>query len=85
MEEAKHCPTGFKFNRIEDHILIYRIVFDSETHFPSIKECIRIDRNLHVQLECDGNPLPLPHWFVHGLDTMLNSQDSACWKIFPNI
>ena len=46
---AKCCPSGFEFKKKhEDYILIYRIVFDIETHFPSIKKCIRIDRNLHV-------------------------------------
>ena len=47
---VKYCPSDFEFKKHEDYILIYRIVFDIETHFPSIKECIRIDRNLHVQL-----------------------------------
>ncbi len=37
---AKCCPSGFEFKKHEDYILIYRIVFDIETHFPSIKECI---------------------------------------------
>ena len=47
---AKCCPSGFEFKKHEDYILIYRIVFDIETHFPSIKECICIDGNLHVHL-----------------------------------
>ena len=62
---AKCFPFGFEFKKLEDHILIYRIVFDIELHFPSIKECIRIDRNLHVQLQCNGNTIPLPQWFIH--------------------
>ena len=33
---AKCCPS-------EDYIQIYRIVFDIETHFPSVEECNRID------------------------------------------
>ena len=63
---AKPCPSGFEFKKHEDYILIYRIGFDIETHFPSIKECIRIDQNLHVQLQCNGNPIPLPQLFIHG-------------------
>ena len=39
---AKCCPSGFEFKKHENYILIYRIVFDTETHFPSIKECICI-------------------------------------------
>ena len=36
-----------------------------------MKECIRIDRNLHVQLQCDGKPIPLPLWFIHGYNAKL--------------
>ena len=57
---VKCFPSGFEFKKHEDYILIYRVVFDIETYFPSIKECICIDRNLHVQLQCNGNPIPLP-------------------------
>ena len=64
-------PSSFEFKKQEDYILIYRIVFDIETHFPSIKECIRIDWNLHVQLQCNGNPIPLSQWFIHGNITRL--------------
>ena len=39
---AKCCPSGFEFKRHKDYILIYRIVFDIETYFPSIKECISL-------------------------------------------
>ena len=60
LEEEKFYLNGLELRKIEDYILIYRIVFDSKTHFPSINKCIRIDRNLHVQLQCDGNPIPLP-------------------------
>ena len=56
---------------MEDYILIYRIVFDPETHFPSLKECICIDQNLHIQFPCDGNPIPLLQWFIHGCNSNL--------------
>ena len=38
----------WKKKKTEDYILIYRIVFDPETHFSSIKEYIHIDWNLHT-------------------------------------
>ena len=56
---AKFCPSGFEFKKHDNYILIYRILVDIETHFPSIKKCIHIDRNLHVQLQSNGNPIPL--------------------------
>ena len=56
---VKCCPSDFEFKKHVDYILIYRIVFDIETHFASIKECVRIDRNLLVQLQCNGSPIPI--------------------------
>ena len=50
---------------MEDYILIHRIVFDPEANFPFTKEYIYIDKNLHVQLQCDRNPIPLLQWFIH--------------------
>ena len=74
-KEEKFSLNGFEFKKTEDYILIYRIVFDPETHFPSLKEYIRIDRNLYAQLSFDGNPISSPQWIM---DTMLNLQDLAC-------
>ena len=73
LEEIKFFLNGFelKKKKMEDHILIYRIVFDPETHFPSIKECICIDRNLHIRFQCDGNPIPLPQKFIYGHNAKL--------------
>ena len=68
--------------KLEDYILIYRIVFDPETHFPSVKKCIRIDQNLHVQLQCDGNPIPLLQWLIHGHNAKLTR--FSMWENFPN-
>ena len=64
LEEEKFCLNSFEY-KTEDYILIYGIVFDPGIHCPSLKECIRINQNLHVQLQCDGNPIPLPLWFIH--------------------
>ena len=35
-------------------ILFYRTVFDNETEFPVISECIKIDHKLHVKLQHNG-------------------------------
>ena len=35
-------------------------------------ESIKIDSNLHVQLQYNGDPIPLPPWFVKGRDATLN-------------
>ena len=67
---------------MEDYILIYRIVFNPETHFPSKKECICIDQNLHVQLQYGGNLIPLPQWFIYGHNFKLTRFSKL--ENFPN-
>ena len=37
---------------------------DDKTKFPKILESIKVDDDLHVQLQSNGMPLPLPLWFV---------------------
>ena len=44
--------------------MFYRISFDDDTQFPVIQESIKIDHNLHVQLQYKGSPIPLPPFFV---------------------
>lgn len=65
-----YAPSGFQFKRFEDEVLFFNMTFDDE-HFPSILETIKIDRELHVQLQYNGMPLPLPRWFVHGHNARL--------------
>ena len=66
------APPGFQFKRSEDNILFFNIVIDEKTQFPSILESIKVDRDLHVQLQYNGIPLPLPQWFVKGCTAKLN-------------
>ena len=41
-------------------------MFDEETSFPTIKEAITVDKELHVQLQYCECPVPLSTWFVSG-------------------
>ena len=52
-------------------VVLYRLKFDEATQFPVVLESIRIDSDLHVQLQYNGIPLPLPPWFVNGLNAKL--------------
>ena len=40
--------------------------FDEESGFPSIREAIKVDKNLHVQLQLCSKPVPHPSWFITG-------------------
>ena len=58
-----HSPPGFEFRQFEGCVIFYRLKFDNASQFPTILESIRIDKDLHVQLQYNGIPLPLPSWF----------------------
>lgn len=61
-----HGPSGFSFKREDEHVIYYNLSFHIETGFPSILECIKVTKDLHVQLQYKGRPVPLPDWFVNG-------------------
>ena len=65
------APDGFQFKKSNDHALFYNLVFDKETKFPKILESIKVDSDLHVQLQYNGIPVPLPKWFVQGHNARL--------------
>ena len=66
-----HSVEGFSCKKTPECIIYYNLVFDPDTGFPNIFESIRVDTELHVQLECNGNPVPLPPWFVEGRSARL--------------
>ena len=71
---------GFQFKRWDDHALLYNLVFDKETKFPKILQSIKVDSDLHIQLQYNGISVPLPQWFLQG-----QQQDwllSVCLKTF---
>ena len=68
----KHSPPGFQFRKTDDCVLYYNLQFDEKTSFPNGFECIMVDKEVHVQLQFSGNPLPLPYWFVRGTNAKLS-------------
>ena len=65
------APAGFQFKEFDNRILYVHLVFDDETIFPKILESIKVDEDLHVQLQYIVMPLPLLQWFVQGHNTTL--------------
>ena len=61
-----HAPANFQFKRSHEYVLYYNLVFDETTNFPKVHEAIKIDSELHVQLQYKGIPVPLPKFFVQG-------------------
>ena len=58
--------TGFHFKEFNNCVLYFHLVFDVEAKLAKKLESIRVDGDLHVQLQYNGMPLPLPQWFVQG-------------------
>ena len=64
-------PAGFQFKELDNCVLYFDLIFDNETKFAKILESIKVDDGLHVHLQYNDMPLPLPHaisvtWFVQG-------------------
>ena len=59
-------PAGFQFKELDNCVLYFDLIFDDETKFAKILESIKVDDDLHVHLQYNGMPLPLPQWFVQG-------------------
>ena len=62
------APDRFQFKKSNCHALFHNLVFDEETKFPIILESIKVHSDLHIQLQYNGILVPLPQWFVQGLN-----------------
>ena len=71
MLSEKHSPNEFLFKKFEKCVISYHLTYHEETGFPHILETIKIDRQLHVQLQYNGNSIPLPPWFTQGRDAKI--------------
>ena len=80
--DANRCPPGYEFKKMDDSVIYYKLEFDAVSSFPKVFGSTRIDKDLHVQLQCNGNPLPLPLWFIRGTDAKLRNYSQL--ENFPN-
>ena len=56
------APVGFSYEKFDDYVLYYKIVFGSKDEAP-YSDSIKVDRNLHVKLHHKNSAVPLPSWF----------------------
>ena len=68
----EHAPVDFQTKKDNNCIVWYWLDFDDKTKFPRVFESIRIDTDLHVQLQYNGIKVPLPDWFVIGKNAKLS-------------
>ena len=63
---SEYAPNNHSFKKLENSVQYYNLFFDETTGVPAVRECISIDRNLHVTLTYNGYVIPLPEWFRSG-------------------
>ena len=63
---SRDAPNNYSSHKTDDYAIYYNLFFDEESGFPSIREAIKVDKNLHVQLQLCSKPVPLPSWFITG-------------------
>ena len=51
---------------------MFHLIFGDKTKFQKILESVKIDDDLHVQLQYNGMPLLLPQWFIQCHNATLN-------------
>ena len=58
---STHAPPGFQCTKSDNSIVFFNVTYVDG--FPVIFESIKVDQSLHVQLQFNGHPVPLPAWF----------------------
>ena len=51
------APEGFQFKELDNSILYFNLDFDQETKYPKILESVKVDHDLHMQLQYIGMSL----------------------------
>ena len=69
----KSCLEGYHVMKMDTAVVYYNVEFRETNMMPQILESIKIDKNLKVELQYKGNPIPLPSWFVRCRDAKVNN------------
>ena len=67
--ELNSAPPGFQCTKSDNSIVFFNLTYVDG--FPVIFESIKVDQSLHVQLQFNGHPVPLPAWFTKGRNATL--------------
>ena len=77
---STHAPPGFQCTKSDNSIVFFNLTYVDG--FPVIFESIKFDQSLHVQLQFNGHPVPLPAWFTKGRNATLTRFSEL--NNFPN-
>ena len=79
---STHAPPGFQCTKSDNSIVFFNLKPSNVDGFPVMFESIKVDQSLHVQLQFNGHPVPLPAWFTKGRNATLTRFSQL--KNFPN-
>ena len=77
---STHAPPRFECTKTDNSIIFFNLTYVDG--FPVIFESIKVDQSLHVQLQFNGHPVPLPAWFTKGRNATLTRFSQL--NNFPN-
>ena len=77
---STHAQPGFQCTKSDNSIVFFNLTYVDG--FPVIFESIKVDQSLHVQLQFNGHPVPLPAWFTKGRNATLTRFSQL--NNFPN-
>ena len=77
---STHAPPGFQCTKSDNSIVFFNLTYIDG--FTVIFESIKVDQSLHVQLQFNGHPVPLPAWFTKGRNATLTRFSQL--NNFPN-
>ena len=77
---STHAPPAFQCTKSDNSIVFFNLTYVDG--FPVIFESIKVDQSLHVQLQFNGHPVPLPAWFTKGRNATLTRFSQL--NNFPN-
>ena len=77
---STHAPPGLQCTKSDNSIVFFNLTYVDG--FPVIFESIKVDQSLHVQLQFNEHPVPLPAWFTKGRNATLTRFSQL--NNFPN-
>ena len=77
---STHAPPGFQCTKSDNSIVFFNLTYVDG--FPVIFKSIKVDQSLHVQLQFNGHPVPLPAWLTKGRNATLTRFSQL--NNFPN-
>ena len=66
---SRDAPNNYFSHETYDYVIYYNLVFHEKSGFSSIREAMKVGKNLHEQLQLCSKPVPLPLGMAHSLDT----------------